>query len=106
MQCAKSILSGLLLLIAVGSILGSIAGWKATKTVAEQADATVEFDTSFSNSVVDNKQNKADFAEPDIALALITGSGLILTAFFISSVYMKENLKKEPLQLLGRIEER
>ena len=104
-QCSRSILTGILVLAAVGSILGSIAGWKATGAAAKKADAATVFDTSYSNVTTNDTEADIEWASPSIALSVGTGGGLILAAFIISSCYMKENLKKEPLQLLGKIED-
>lgn len=104
-QCSRSILTGILVLAAAGSILGSIAGWKATGAAAKKADAATVFDTSYSNVTTNDTEADIEWASPSIALSVGTGGGLILAAFIISSCYMKENLKKEPLQLLGKIED-
>lgn len=105
-QCAASILTGMLVLAAAGSIFGSMAGWMATETVEKKADAEVVFDTTFSDSVIENMgETDVEWTKPSIVLSIGTGCGLVLAAFAISACYMKENLKKEPLQLLGKIEE-
>lgn len=105
-QCSRSILTGILVLAAAGSILGSIAGWKATETAAKKADTEVVFDTAYSNLITENtKEEKVYWPEPDPVLAAGTGGGLLVAALLISSCCMKESLKKEPLQLLGSLEE-
>lgn len=105
-QCASSILSGILVIVAVASILGSIAGWKATEAAAKKADTAITFDTTFSSgSISSTEKAEAKWTNPSILLAFATGGGLILAAFVITSCYMRENLKKEPLQLLGKLEE-
>lgn len=105
-QCSRSILTGILVLAAVGSIFGSIAGWKATGAAAEKADTKTAFDTSYSSLSAEDTDQKAEWTNPSIVIAFSTGGGLVIVAFVISSCYMKKNLKKEPLQLLGEIEER
>lgn len=105
-QCAGSILTGLLVLAAAGCIVGSFAGWKATGVAAKKADTEIVFDTSFSNSsIADEGKVTVKWTKPGVETALWTGGGLIVVAFLISAGYMRENLKKEPLELLGRIEE-
>ncbi len=105
-QCAASILTGLLVLAAAGCIVGSVAGWKATGMAAKKADTEIVFDTSYSNSsIADEEKIKEKWIQPDMGVALGTGGALIVAAFLISSCYIRENLKKEPLELLGRIEE-
>ncbi len=84
-QCSRSILTGILVLAAVGSILGSIAGWKATGAAAKKADAATVFDTSYSNVTTNDTEADIEWASPSIALSVGTGGGLILAAFIISS---------------------
>lgn len=104
--CAASILTGILVLAAAGSIVGSAAGLKATKTAAAKADAVSDFDTSYSISAVEKTEEvDVQWAAPSFALAMGTGGGLIIAAFVISACSMKEYLRKEPLQLLENIEE-
>lgn len=105
-QCSRSILSGMLVLAAAGCILGSIAGWKATESAARRADTEVVFDTAYSNLITENtEEEKVEWTKPDLALAAGTGGALFAAAFLISACYMRGNLKKEPLQLLGSLEE-
>lgn len=107
-QCAGSILTGLLLLAAAGSIAGSLAGWKATGVAAKKADTELVFDLSFSNAAAANageEKEDVEWIRPSVEIALGTGGALIAAAVLISSCYMGANLKKEPLELLGRIEE-
>ncbi|MBU3874940.1 FtsX-like permease family protein [Faecalicatena sp. AGMB00832] len=105
-QCAGSILTGLLLLAALGSIAGSIAGWKATGVAAKKADTELVFDLSFSNAATGGEEKKdVKWTKPSVEVALGAGGALIAAAVLISSCYMGANLKKEPLELLGRIEE-
>lgn len=105
-QCSRSILTGLLVIAAAGCILGSIAGWKATGAASKKADTEVVFDKAYSNQITENtEEEKVEWTEPDFALAAGTGAGLFVAAFLISAGCMWENLKKEPLQLLGGIEE-
>ena len=112
-QCTRSMLTGMLVFVAAGSILGSAAGWKATESVSENADTQVESDTTFSNSVIENTKAETDKTGQEASIgtsaslpvAFAAGGGLVLAAFVICAYYMRENLKKEPLELLGRLEE-
>lgn len=106
-QCARSILTGMFVVVIAGSIFGSAAGWKVTKSVAEKADTEIKYDTTFSNGMTENMEVDAEIGDENgnFMLAFAAGGGLILAAFVICSCYMQENLKKEPLELLGRIEE-
>ena len=109
-QCAVSILSGFLLLAALGAAAGSAAGWMATDRAVKATERTTEFDTSFSNAVI----AQADAEEVDLAAAgqkygletaLAAGIGIVLAAVLIGFGFLRQELRKEPLRILGELEE-
>ena len=109
-QCALSILSGLVLLAAAGSLAGSAAGFLATDKAVQAAEGTMEFDRAFSNTIIEQGEvQEADInaAEQYSAWEMAAGAGcaVLLAAVGISGAFMRQVLKKEPLQILGKLEE-
>ncbi len=109
-QCAASILTGFFVLAILGTAAGSAAGWMATGRALKAAESTTEFDTTFSNTVIEH----AEVEEIDLSAitrktgagtAAAAGGGMLLAAVLIASGFMRQNLKKEILQILGELEE-
>lgn len=109
-QCAASLLTGFFLLALLGTAAGSAAGQMATGRAVKATEETTEFDTSFSNAVIaqaDTEEADLSAAEqkPGTRTAVISGIGMLLAAALIGSGVMGQALKKEPLQILGELEE-
>lgn len=109
-QCAASILTGLLILAAAGCAAGSISGWIATEKAVKAAEKTTKFDTTFSNAVIEQESEdelevQAAAGKTDAWMTAVAGCGLLLAAAVVSSGFMSQVLKKEPLQILGKLEE-
>ena len=109
-QCAVSLLTGFLLLAVLGAGAGSAAGWMATDRAVKATEETTEFDTSFSNAVI----AQADPDEADLSaaeqnhgpeMAAAAGIGIFLAAALISFGFLRQELRKEPLRILGELEE-
>lgn len=109
-QCAASILTGFFLLAALGTAAGCAAGQIATGQAVKATEQTMEFDTTFSNAVI----AQADTEEADLSAAeqkpgpwpaAAAGIGMLLLAVLIGSGAMGQTLRKEPLQILGELEE-
>ncbi len=73
-------------------------------------EETTEFDTSFSNAVI----AQADPDEADLSaaeqnhgpeMAAAAGIGIFLAAVLISFGFLRQELRKEPLRILGELEE-
>lgn len=109
-QCALSILTGLFVLAFAGTAAGGMAGWMATGSAVEATESTTEFDTTFSNTVIDSgdgeeTENTAARQNNGAEMAALTGCMLMLTEVLISFGFMRQVLRKEPLQILGGLEE-
>ncbi len=109
-QCAASLLTGFFLLSVLGTVAGSAAGCMATDRAVKATEETTEFDTSFSNAVIaqaDMEEADLSAAEhkPGVRTAAISGIGMLLAAVLIGSGVMGQALRKEPLEILGELEE-
>ncbi len=109
-QCAVSLLSGFLLLAVLGAGAGSAAGWMATERAVKATERTTEFDTSFSNAVIAQAEpQETEFLaagqESGVKVAAAAGAGIFLAAVLIGSGFLRQALGKEPLQILGELEE-
>lgn len=79
-------------------------------SAVEATESTTEFDTTFSNTVIDSE----DAEETEITAAgqkngaetaAAAGCMLMLAEVLISFGFMRQVLRKEPLQILGGLEE-
>ena len=104
-QCALSILTGMLILSAAGCISGSGAGWLASEKAAESVGDTLEFDRTYSDNAVADAEPAEEPEPPGVGLPCATGAVLLAASAAVSAGYMGKTLKKEPLRMLGEIEE-
>lgn len=120
-QCMSSMLSGIAALLCVGVILGSTGGWKLTEYAATQTSKAEKFDTTYTagkgnmlkGQTASQEMEKGTEGEmvltydtkDTIASTVIGGGVLLLSSFGIVSIYMRQNLKKEPIRLLTGSEE-
>ena len=104
-QCALSILTGMLILSAAGCIAGSAAGWLASERAAESVGDTLEFDRTYSDNAVADAEPEEAPEPPGVGLPCATGAVLLAASAAVSVGYMGKTLKKEPLRMLGEIEE-
>ncbi|MBS5398777.1 MAG: ABC transporter permease [Lachnospiraceae bacterium] len=104
-QCAVSILAGMLVLSVAGCAAGSAFGWLATGKAVEGVSDTLEFDRMYSDNVIANTNPEETGEQPGAALPCVTGGVLLAVSAAISAGYMGKVLRKEPLRMLGEIEE-
>ena len=93
-----------------GTAAGSAVGWMATDRAVKATESTTEFDTTFSNTIIDSGDDEeTDFTaagqKTGAEMAVAAGCGMMLAAVLISFGFMRQTLKKEPLQILGELEE-
>ena len=105
-NCTHSMINGILLIVLIGSILGSLAGFLLTDRAASVLNGDTYYDTTYTNgSVSDAKGNEKgtelDYAKPDLALSVATGGVIIVLAVALSFAVVTNNLKCEPLELLS-----
>ncbi len=107
-ECTMSLLYGVLGVISAGSVTGSFAGFVITEIVMMNTKTGTEiFSTAFSNWVnnsdTDAMFNAVGSVNPltTILVCLI----VILISYLISLLFIKKNLKTEPLALLSGNEE-
>jgi ABC-type antimicrobial peptide transport system permease subunit len=108
-ECILSMLYGILGVISLGAMAGSFLGFKITGVVmADSVGGEELYSTAFSNWV-NNSDKMAKLSTSGtwnnpiipILLSLI----VILVAIFISFLFIKNNLRAEPLGLLSKGEE-
>jgi hypothetical protein len=105
-KCTRSMIYGILLIALVGSILGSLAGFFLTDKAASVLGGNNYYDTTFTNGSVSNAagantEAEVEYAKPDMALSVATGGVIVVLAVVLSYVVVMNNLKCEPLELLG-----
>lgn len=106
-SCIISLLTGVLAIVALGSLLGSGAGYALSGAVMgllSSLSESVSFSTAYSNwaqsaANVEQMQFSAGMVSPFIPL--LCGVGIVLLALGISLVQICGNLRSEPLKLLS-----
>ena len=102
-ESARSIMSGILLIAALGCIAGSIAGWALTGRFADAMNEEHLFDTTFSAGMVyeDSEEEVETITEGNLTVTLFAGASLFIFAVVLSGISTIGNLKEEPLKLLS-----
>lgn len=102
-ECAGSILSGILLIAALGCVLGSMAGWLLTGRFANAMTDEHIFDTTFSAGMVydDSEEEVETLTDGNLTVTAFAGASLFVFALILSAVSTAGNLKEEPLRLLS-----
>ena len=109
-ECKLSMLYGIILIISIGAIVGSFVGFNITRNImCNSMDKGTElYSTAFSNWV-NNSDKMAEVAETSVPVNYLTPILLclvvILVSIIISLIFIKNNLKAEPLELLSKSEE-
>lgn len=115
-QCGWSILSGLMLLVVVGSIVGSVSGAVLSHHISSGQTQKAYYDTTYSLGLVQAEEtlparNKnidtGNGNEGDIGLvwiACICATGIVLTGAGISVFKMHKSLSREPMELLSKMQ--
>lgn len=101
-QCKWSLLSGFILLILFGSIIGSIAGTKISSIISVQNAGQSYYDMTYTVGTT-NVINEVVMEEiPDIGWSAVYCTILITAAGVgIALAKMSKSLKREPMQLLS-----
>ncbi len=110
-ECTRSLLYGILGIVSIGSLAGSITGFlisdRFMKNVIDLGEEL--YSTSFSNWV--NSTDKiieltsAQGGTSSLVLSIILCLIVILSSAVISLLFIKNNLNIEPLELLSKTEE-
>ncbi|MDF2943625.1 MAG: FtsX-like permease family protein [Herbinix sp.] len=103
-QCIGSLLSGIILLILVGSVIGCTTGAILTNKISKETTNKSYYDYKYGNFPVDAEmENKKDI-EYDLSSMIKVSIGMesivILIGITISLIMISNNVKKEPLELL------
>ncbi len=105
-QCRRSMLSGFVLLVLLGSILGAVAGTMISGRISSVNAGKVYYDTAFTPKTV-NISNEVVVEEVEetglpgfccMILIVAAGTG-------IGWAKMNKSLKREPMQLLAERQE-
>ena len=105
--CTISLLTGVMAIVTLGSVIGSLAGYALSGAVIGLLSAlskSVSFSTEFSNWA----QAASDVAQTQLVtgmvsplVPLICGACVLLLALTISLAQIRGNLRSEPLKLLS-----
>lgn len=107
-QCRTSLLSGMLLLLMIGSAIGCLTGGVLSRYISASNMNHIYYDTSFSSLAEIEAKNAVQIEGGSIEIVvtitficflIITFLGLVITIYKINS-----NLKLEPMRLLNKKE--
>lgn len=107
-QCTVSLLSGILLIVLCGCILGSAAGYYGSTTAAKQITQVERFDRRYSAGALYTTEDKEEITyllAGDWRVGAVTGTAMVVFAAGIALTMIHGSLKKEPLALLSGREE-
>ncbi len=110
MECILSMLYGVLMITSIGAIIGSFAGFKITEFVMSNSMNSGKelYSTAYSNWV-NNSDKVAKLSETVVSvnplMPILLCSIVILVLLVIALIFIKNNLKAEPLELLSKSEE-
>lgn len=101
-QCRRSILSGFILLLLLGSVIGALSGARISGKFSVKNTGESYFDETFTAGTV-NGDNQIDVKEPTE-----TGTSVVFSILFIFAagtgiawIKMNGSLKREPMELLS-----
>jgi hypothetical protein len=104
-QCRSSLLSGILILLIAGSILGCSLGGTLSRHISSDTMNRVYFDASYSNVVAAETKDTGEKVANDSLVAMIiafsSGAGIVLMGGLISVVKINRTLNLEPMKLLN-----
>ncbi|QAT62479.1 FtsX-like permease family protein [Acidilutibacter cellobiosedens] len=109
-ECTLSMLYGILIIISIGAVTGSFAGFKTADFIMSKSTnmETELYSTAFSNWV-NNSDKMANLSEINVSAnpmtPVVVCLGVVIVSFVISLIFIKNNLKAEPLELLSKSEE-
>lgn len=109
-KCMLSMLYGIIVVISIGAIAGSFIGFKITNFVMSNSIETGEelYSTAFSNWV-NNSDKMAELSKTSVLanplVPIFICIAVIIVSLVISLIFIKNNLKAEPLELLSKSEE-
>ena len=109
-ECTLSMLYGILIIISIGAVIGSFAGFKTADFIMSKSTnmETELYSTAFSNWV-NNSDKMANLSEINVSAnpmtPVVVCLGVVIVSFVISLIFIKNNLKAEPLELLSKSEE-
>lgn len=107
-QCTLSLLSGILLIVLCGCILGSAAGYYGSETAAGQITQVERFDRSYSAGALYTTEDVEETTYMLVGnwqVGAVTGSLVAVLAAGIALMMIHKSLRKEPLALLSGREE-
>lgn len=109
-ECMVSLLTGILVILILGSVLGSILGGALSLNLSRKNVAKSYYNTMYSNGTADTSidTNTRDQKEDIPVIILISSLSIGLIVLFgvgISVYKINRNLKYEPMELLSRQKE-
>lgn len=109
-ECTMSVLYGILVIIFIGAIIGSFAGFKITEFIMLNSMNTGKelYSTAYSNWV-NNSDKVAKLSATSVSvnplMPILLCLIVILVSLVIALIFIKNNLKSESLELLIKSEE-
>lgn len=109
-ECILSMLYGILFIISIGAVTGSFAGFMITNFIMSNLKDTGvgQYSTAFSNWV-NNSDNASQISAVRVSanslMSIVLCIMVIFVSLLIAFLFIKRNIKVEPLGLLSKSEE-
>jgi ABC-type antimicrobial peptide transport system, permease component len=103
-KCTYSMISGVILIVLIGSMIGSILGFFLTNTTADAFSGQSYYNTEYTTGSISNDasaQTVIEYAHPVFAFSVVTWISIVFLAFLLSYSVVTSNLRCEPLELLS-----
>lgn len=108
-QCAASLLTGMVLLILLGTILGCTGGLGAAERVSVNMESMEKFDVTYTKGSSGTEEGASLktilVSTHKVQSAVFSGIMILTVSVMISFAYVQKNLHEEPLELLQRYDE-
>ena len=100
-QCAASLLTAFLLAAVIATAAGCAVGAYAEKRISDSVTLQPSYNTTYTVGPLGEKGSGLEETEISSLYAPAAGIALLVMTVLVSALFMRGNVKKEPLQLLG-----
>ncbi len=104
-RCIHSMISGVVLIVLIGSVIGCLAGYGLTNVAAKDFSGQKHFSTEYTSGSVSKNldvQTAIDQTHPSFVLSIWIGLVIVIFSLLLSYIVVTSSLRYEPLELLSQ----